>query len=390
MRVLRGSLMAAVLLTATPTLAQAEDYTVGLLLPYSGVYAALGEEIDSGFTLALEQRAGEIPEAEITIVREDTEVKPPIALSKTRKLVLQDEVDVLVGVVSSGVLGAMRDFVHQSGTPLIVANAGNDDATGKRGSPYITRLSFSNSQVSRPMGSWMAEQGIESVFTLAPDYAAGHQMINAFTEAFEDAGGKVVGQDFTPFQNTKDFGPYLTTARASGADAIFAFYAGGEAISFVKQYESFGLAEDVPLHGTGFLTSSLYVEAQGSAAEGVITSLHYAPAIATAENQAFVEAFSAAHGRLPSEYAVQGYDAGQALVEAIKSGATDRASLATALSEVQFTSPRGPVAIDPATNNIVQNIYIYKTVAGDAGMTQKILGVVEAVRDPAQSAQAVQ
>ena len=234
MRVLRGSLMAAVLLTATPTLAQAEDYTVGLLLPYSGVYAALGEEIDSGFTLALEQRAGEIPEAEITIVREDTEVKPPIALSKTRKLVLQDEVDVLVGVVSSGVLGAMRDFVHQSGTPLIVANAGNDDATGKRGSPYITRLSFSNSQVSRPMGPWMAEQGIESVFTLAPDYAAGHQMINAFTEAFEDAGGKVVGQDFTPFQNTKDFGPYLTTARASGADAIFAFYAGGEAISFVK------------------------------------------------------------------------------------------------------------------------------------------------------------
>ncbi len=381
-RLNRFLLAGAAMLLAAPSVGQAEDYKVGLLLPYSGVYAALGQEIDDGFMLALKERGGEIADAQIEVVREDTEVKPPVGLSKARKLILQDEIDVMVGIVSSGVLGAIRDFVHQSGTPLIVANAGNDDATGARCSAYITRQSFSNGQVNRPMGPWMFENGIKTVYTLAPDYAAGHQMIDNFKAAFEEAGGKVVGQEFTPFQTTKDFGPYLTKAKAAGPDAIFVFYAGGEAISFVKQYASFGLSEEVPLYGSGFLTSPLYVNAEGPAAEGVIAGLHYIPTLDTPENKAFVEAYTRDHGKAPSEYAVQGYDAGQALVEAIKSGATDKEALAAALSKVSFTSPRGPVEIDPATNNIVQNIYVFETVAGSDGLTQKLLGTVEAVRDP--------
>lgn len=375
------------LLLATPAVAQAKAYKVGLLLPYSGVYAALGKEIDEGFALALKARGGEIAGSTIDIVREDTEVKPPVGLAKSRKLVLQDQVDVMVGVVSSGVLGAIRDFVHQSGTPLIVANAGNDDATGARCSRFITRVSFSNGQVNRPMGPWMHQKGIKSVYTLAPDYAAGHQMIEHFSAAFTAAGGSIVGQDFTPFQTTKDFGPYLAKAKAAGADAIFVFYAGGEAIAFVKQYASFGLAESVPLYGSGFLTSPLYVNAEGPAANGVITSLHYVPTIDTPENAAFVKAFSDAYGRQPSEYAVQGYDAGQALIEAIKAGAADREALAAALAKASFTSPRGPLEIDPATNNVVQNIYVFETVPGAGGMTQKILDVVEAVRDPVAGCQ---
>ena len=376
------ALIGAAFSLAAATPAAAEDYTVGLLLPYSGVYAALGQEIDDGFALALEMHGAEIADHSIEVVREDTEVDPAVGLSKARKLVLEDEADVIVGIVSSAVLGAIRDFIHQSETPLIVANAGNDDATGARCSPYITRVSFSNSQVNRPMGQWMFDRGIETVYTLAPDYAAGHQMIDTFVASFTAAGGTIVGQEFTPFQTTQDFGPYLTTAQAEEPDAIFVFYAGGEAISFVKQYDSFGLSEDIPLFGSGFLTSPLYVNAEGPAAEGVIASLHYVPTIDTPENAAFVEAFSAAYERTPSEYAVQGYDAGRALVEAIKTGATDRAELAAALSQVSFVGPRGPLQIDPETNNVVQNIYIYETVAGDDGLTQKIIDVIDEVRDP--------
>jgi branched-chain amino acid transport system substrate-binding protein len=378
---LNGCAAGIALLAASAAGASAADLKIGLLLPYSGVYAALGQEIDDRFALALEQHGGEAEGTTFEVVREDTEVKPPVGLAKARKLVLEDEVDVITGIVSSGVLGAIRDFVHESETPLIVANAGNDDATGERCSPYITRVSFSNSQVNRPMGQWLYDQGVRKVYTLAPDYAAGQQMIATFADGFTAAGGEIVGGEFTPFQKTQDFGPYLTTAKAAAPDGVFVFYAGGEAISFVKQYDSFGLKAEIPLYGSGFLTSPLYVNAEGPAAEGVIASLHYLPVLDTPENQAFVEAFKAKTGRTASEYAVQGYDAGRLLIEAVKSGATDRATLAAALPKVKITSPRGPLEIDPATNNVVQNIYIYETVAGEDGLTQKVLDTIEAVRD---------
>ncbi len=349
---------------------------VGLLLPYSGTYAALGNEITDGFNFALEEagRAGDF-----TIVSEDTEVKPPVGLAKARKLVLEDEVDVIVGIVSSGVLGAIRDFVDGSEVPLIVANAGNDEATGEACSPYITRVSFSNAQVNRPMGPWMAEHGIKKVYTLAPDYAAGHQQIDAFANAFTAAGGEIVGSEYTPFGQTSDFGPYLTNAGSSGADAIYVFYAGGEAISFVKQYGSFG--KQLPLYGSGFLTSPLYVAAEGDAATGVMGSLHYIPTLDTPENKVFVEAFKAKFDRAPSEFAVQGYDSAKMLLAAIDGGATDRSSIAAALPKVSYTGPRGPLEIDPATNNVVQNIYVYETVMEGDALTQKLVDTIPGVRD---------
>ena len=382
----RGILTALGLAIGIGAPAAAEDVKVGLLLPFSGVYAALGEEIAAGFALGLETFGDETP-ARFEVIREDTEVKPPVALGKARKLILQDKADVLVGVVSSGVLGAVRDMVHGAGVPLIVANAGNDEATGVACSPFITRMSFSNGQVNRPMGTWMVEQGVRKVFTLAPDYAAGRQMIDAFAATFTAAGGEIVGQEFTPFQKTQDFGPYLAQAKASGADAVYVFYAGGEAIAFVKQYDSFGLKADLPLYGSGFLTSQLYVDAQGAAAEGVITALHYVPTIDNPANASFVEAFRAKTGRLPSEFAVQGYDSARALVEAAKAGATDRGSFAAALRQVSFEGPRGALSIDPATNNVVQPIYVYETVAGETGLTQRVLAQLPAEADPANGCQ---
>lgn len=352
------------------------DTKVGLILPYTGTYAALGNAITDGFNMAIEE-AGRTDE--FSIVIEDTEAKPPVGLAKARKLVLQDKVDVMVGVVSSGVLGAMRDFVHQAEIPLIVANAGNNLATGENCSPYIVRVSFSNGQINRPMGTWMAENGIKTVYTLAPDYSAGHQMIESFSAAFTDAGGKVVGSEFTPFGQTKDFGPYLTNAQASGADAIFVFYAGGGAINFVKQYGSFDI--QTPLYGSGFLTSPLYVAAEGDAAIGVRASLHYIPTLDTPENKAFVDAFMAKHGTMPSEYSVQGYDAALALMAAVDQGGSDSKSIASALPQVSYIGPRGALEIDPATNNIVQNIYVYDTVMGSDGLTQKLIDTIPSVRD---------
>ena len=373
---MKSTLAACLLATlAAPVLA---DTTVGLLLPASGNYAALGQDIEDGFRMALTQAGRD----DITVIEADTEAKPQTGLTATRKLIMQDQADVLVGIVSSAVLAAVRDTVDGAGVPLIVANAGNDEATGADCSPFITRVSFSNSQLNRPMGEWMAAQGIKSVYTLAPDYAAGQQMIGAFTTAFEAGGGKVLGGELTPFGKTEDFGPYLAKAKASGAQALYVFYGGADAISFVKQYDSFGLRDSMPLYAVGFLTAPLYLRAQGEAATGVIGALHYLPTLDTPENTAFVDAYKTAHGGdMPSEYVVAGYDAGRLLLGALETGATGRAAIAKALPKVAYTGPRGPLQIDPATNNIVQNVYIFETIKLDAGMSYRLLDTREQVRD---------
>ena len=363
-------------------MAQAEDFKVGLMLPFSGVYAGLGNHIENGFNLGIEEFGAGLEGHSISVEKADTEADPASSLAKAKKLVLQDKSDVLVGLVSSAVLGAMRDFVHQSGTPLIVANAGNDNATGEDCSPSIIRVSFSNSQINRPMGPWMAAQGIKKVYLMAPDYAAGHQMMEAFRAGFEANGGEIVGEAYPPLQGTQDYGPYLTAAKAANPDAIYVFFAGGAAITFVKQYKDFGIGEEIPLYGSGFLTSAAYVHVQGEAADGTTVALHYVPSIDTPENTAFQAAYQAKYeGKLASEFAVAGYDAARLLVEAIKASGGDKDAFKEQLAKISFDGPRGPLRIDPATNNVIQNVYIYKNEWKDGKVVQTILETVPDVQD---------
>ncbi len=359
----------------------AKEYKVGVLLPFSGVYAGLGSHIENGFKLGLEHYGADLGSDSVTMVRSDTEAKPAASLSKAKKMVLQDKVDVLMGVVSSAVLGGMRDFVHNAGTPLIVANAGNDHMTGEKCSPNIIRVSFSNSQINRPVGTWLAKQGVKSAYLMAPDYAAGHQMMEAFKSTFTAAGGKIVGEAYPPLKGTKDYGPYITAAKAAQPDAIYTFFAGGAAITFVKQYHDFGVKKDIPLYGAGFLTSAAYVHVQGEAADGTVAALHYVPAIDTPENKKFQDAYQAAHGKTGSEFAVAGYDAAHLIVQAIKQADGDEEAFKAALSKVEFNGPRGPLRIDPATNNVVQNIYLFKNEFKDGKVVQTILDTIPDVQD---------
>jgi len=361
--------------------AAAEDFKIGLLLPFSGVYAGLGEHIENGFKLGLEHYGSELGDNQITLFREDTEAKPDVGLSKARKLVLQDRVDAIVGIVSSAVLGAVRDFVHGAKVPVIVANAGNNEATGERCSPYIIRVSFSNAQMNRPMGKFLADQGIKKVYLMAPDYAAGHQMMDAFKETFIPAGGEIVGEAYTPLHGTKDYGPFLSTAKAADPDAIYVFYAGGAAIAFVKQYHDFGLKQDIPLYGAGFLTSPAYVNVQGEAADDVTVGLHYVPTIDTPENKRFQEAYQAAYGKEGSEFSVAGYDAARLVVEAVKASGGDKEKFDQELAKVSFNGPRGPLRLDPATNNVVQNIYIFENRFEDGKVNQVVLETIPDVQD---------
>ena len=363
--------------------ARAETYKVGILLPYSGVYAALGNEIEAGFRMALEDFAADLGEHKIEIVREDDEVKPPVGLAKAKKLVLQDKVDVMMGIVSSGVLAGVRDFVHESKVPFIIANAGNDEMTsGDRCSPYLVRVSFSNSQVNRPMGSWLFKQGKKKVWTFGPDYAAGRQQIGAFADGYKAAGGTLAGQSFTPFGKTEDFGPFLTEAKAANPDAIYAFYSGSEAIAFLKQYANFGLNKTIPLYGAGFLTSVQHINAVGDGADGVTSILHYVPSLDNPENKRFQTGIQKRINTVGSEFGVQGYDAGHMLIAAIKATGGKKDQLTAALPKAAFNGPRGPMKIDPLTNNPIQNFYIYETKKSDKGIVYNVKETIPGVQDP--------
>ena len=375
-----AALSGAIALAAPAALA--EDYKIGVLLPFSGVYAGLGAHIENGFKLGIEHFGDALGEHSISIVREDTEANPAKGLAKAKKLILQDKVDVLTGVVSSAVLGSVHSVVNGSKTPLLVSNAGNDLMTGEKCSPYITRISFSMSQIARPMGDYVARQGIKKVYLLASDYAAGHQQLKSFRASFEAAGGTIVGEAYPPLKGTQDYGPYLAAAKSSNPEAVYSFFAGGAAIAFVKQYHDFGLKKDIPLYGAGFLTSAAYVQVEGESADGVVSSLHYVPAIDTPENKRFQEAYKAAYeGKTGSEFAVAGYDAARAIIEAVKAAGSDKAKFKDLLRKVSFSGPRGPLKIDPATNNVIQNVYIFKNEYRDGKVVQTILDTYEDVQD---------
>ena len=168
---------------------------IGTLLPYSGVYTVLGEEITNAMSLAFEEVNNTVNGKNIEIIRGDTEVKPNIALQKSRKLISSDKVDILVGPVSSSVALALRDIIVQTKTPLIIPNAGANVLTDEKCSKFITRISFSNYQINAPMGTWLANQGIKTAFLLAPNYAAGKEMMTAFKDNFEAAGGTILGEE---------------------------------------------------------------------------------------------------------------------------------------------------------------------------------------------------
>ncbi|MEV0616535.1 ABC transporter substrate-binding protein [Nonomuraea sp. NPDC050404] len=332
---------------------------IGLLVPLSGVYAPLGEDMSNGFTLYLDQHGGKLGGRTAEVVRADEGEGPQTGVPAAQKLVTQDQATAVVGVVNSATALGLRDFFHESRKPLLVANAGADDITGARKSEYVWRTSFANGKVSAALGPAVAKEVKGGVYLIAADYAAGREMVAGFRRTFEAAGGKVAGEKYTPFGKTQDFQPFLSAIRGSGAEAVYSFYAGAEAVSFVKQYQQFGLAGGTPLYGTGFLTEGGVLDAQGEAAVGVKTSLHYSTELDNPRNKEFVAAYRKAYDEAPTVYAVQAYDSASVLDKALAAApGGGGAELVKALGGVgTVDSPRGQWSFD-ADRDALQKYYL--------------------------------
>jgi branched-chain amino acid transport system substrate-binding protein len=375
----------ALMVAAGPALAD-EPIRIGLDLPFSaGPYVPIANEIANAFAMELANEGNQVAGRKIEILRGDNTHKPDVAQAVAKKLVFEDKADILVGPVGSGALKALFDFANQSKTPLIIPNAGDNEVTGEHCSPWVLRTSFSNDQIVRDMGPWMLKHGYKTVSLIAFDYAAGHQLMEGFRKPFVAAGGKIVGEQYPPFGPISDFGPYLTKIKAQKPDAVFTFFAGPPATAFVKQFTDFGLKQSIKLSGPGWLISPLNLPSEGEAAVGVIGILNYVPTIDNPANKAFQKEFQAKYHRVASEFAAQGYDTAKLIYAALKAtgGKTaDKAALVKALHSVSVDGTRGKLRIDPKTNNIIQDLYIYEARKEGGKVDFHVIERLPAVQDP--------
>jgi branched-chain amino acid transport system substrate-binding protein len=372
-----AALAAAATVPTGWAIAQAKPLKVGLMLPYSGTFAKLGENITFAIEVLIAEKGGKLGGREIQFIKLDDESKPENAPQNADRLVKRDQVDVLIGTVHSGVQMGIHKVVSESGTLTIVPNAGNGAVTRELCAKNVFRSSFTNWQPAYGMGVAAAKAGYKKSVWVTWDYAAGAESGGGFKEGFEKGGGQVLPTLSLPFPQT-NFQPLLAQLPGLGVDVVGSFFAGGGAVQFVKEYAAAGIK--IPLVGSGFLTEGV-LAAQGAAAEGIETALHYGDGLDNPKNIGFRRAFKDKAGRDADVYAVQGYDAAQLLaigLDAVKGNIEDEANLYKALRGAKIDSPRGPISMSPA-QNVTQNIYLRKAQGGE----NKVTGIaVEALADP--------
>jgi branched-chain amino acid transport system substrate-binding protein len=372
-----GAIAATAALPTGWAIAQAKPLKVGLMLPYSGTFAKLGENITFAIEMLIAEKGGKLGGRDIQIIKLDDESKPENAPQNADRLVKRDQVDVLIGTVHSGVQMGIHKVVRESGTLCIVPNAGANVVTREQCAKNVFRTSFTNWQPAHGMGLALGKRGVKKAAWVTWDYAAGAESGQGFKEGLEKHGGTVVEFLKLPFPQT-NFQPLLAQIPGLGVEVVGSFFAGGGAVQFVKEYKAAGIK--VPLCGSGFLTEGV-LGAQGEAAEGIETALHYGDGLDNPRNAAFTKAFKDKFNRDADVYAVQGYDAAQLLavgLEAVKGKIEDEAGLYKAMRGAKIQSPRGAISFS-SSQEVVHNIYLRRAEKG----LNKVIGVAaEQLADP--------
>ena len=355
--------IAVALLLAAAAVAQAQDpVKIGVVAPFSGVAADYGKQIEAGMKTWLKMHGDTVAGRKIQLlVRDTTGPNPEIAKRLGQELVTRDNVDFLAGFGFTPEALAVAPVATESKTPMVVMNAASSVVTTR--SPYIARFSMSLPQVSAPMATWAAKNGIKSVYTLVTDYAPGIDSEAAFRTAFTAAGGRVIDSVRVPLANP-DFAPFVQRIKDAKPEAVFMFVpAGAPGIAFMKAFVDRELDKaGIKVIATGDLTDDNVIGAMGDSVLGVITSHHYSANHDSPENKAFLKGFRDAGGPArPNFMGVAGYDGMAAIAEVIKKagpGKIDGDKAMAVLKGMKLTSPRGPIMIDPETRDIVQTVYI--------------------------------
>jgi branched-chain amino acid transport system substrate-binding protein len=363
--------LAGLLLSASSVaLAQVK---IGLSAALSGGQAVVGQEQVDGFMLAIEQLGGKLGGQQVTVIKEDDQLKPEIGSQITRKFLDKDKVDAIVGLGFSNVLMASLKPLVESGTVAIATNAGPSTIAGANCAPNVFSTAWQNDGAAEGMGKFIQDKGHKRVYLMAPNYQAGKDMLAGFKRFYK---GQVVDEVYTQVGQT-DYSAEISQLQASGADAVFTFYPGGMGVNFIRQLSQAGVLTKIPNYSV-FTVDGTTIPALREAAVGTVSGAMWDAALDNPENKKFVAAFETKYKRPPSEYAATAYDAAQVLDMAIRKlgGKTsDKKAFAAAVKTAgqEFKSVRGPFQFN--NNNMpIQNYYAFQ-VAKEGGKTvTKLLG----------------
>jgi branched-chain amino acid transport system substrate-binding protein len=360
---MRKLLLAAAAATLA-TGAAADGVKVGMITTLSGGGAGLGIDVRDGFQLALTM-AGD---TNVDLVIADDQQQPDVAVQLADRMIQSDQVDVLTGIIWSNLAMAVVPAAVAQGKIYLSPNAGPSALAGAQCNENYFNVAWQNDNLHEAAGAHANEAGYQNMFILAPNYPAGTDALTGFKRFYE---GDVTQELYTTVGQT-DYASEIAQIRASGADAVFFFLPGGMGISFMKQYADSGV--DIPVIGPAFSFSQDILGAVGDAALGVINTSQWSKDLDNAANQAFVENFVEAYGRLPSLYASQGFDTANLLLSAMeKADISDQAAFRGALKEADFDSTRGDFRFGN-NNHPIQDIYVREVVMEDGVLTNRIIG----------------
>ncbi|MEO9190823.1 MAG: ABC transporter substrate-binding protein [Acetobacteraceae bacterium] len=379
---------AAGTLPARAVLAQSgKPLRIGLLNSFSGIFAVLGEDNLNGMSLSFAQDDWQAGGRHVEIIKEDDQINPQIGLQKLKKLVESDKVDMVVGIQASNVAMAVLDYVRANKVFFICSGAGTSGLT-RNPMPNLFRTSFSSPQASAVIAKWVLDNVGPETMCMSADYAGGRDTISEFKRFYVKQGGRVSKEIYAPL-GTSDFSVYLADLQAANGKSLYAFYAGSDAVRFVKQYAEYGLKDKIRLSCLGFMVESDVLPAQGDAALGIVSSLHYADTLDNPANKAFVAAYRTKYKKFPSVYSEYGYVTGEVIKQAMKTLGGDTSQLGKleeAVASVKLDAPRGPFAFNPVSHNPIENEYVRVVAEVDGRLANKVISTTPNVSDTALDA----
>ena len=372
-----ASLAATFALVIVPAAAQ-EPVKIGFVATFSGPAAAIGTDMRDAFELALDNLGRKIGDRPINVIYEDDQQKPEIGKLKTDKLLESDRVSFLTGYIWSNVLLASLKAAIDAQTFLISANAGPSQIAGELCSPWFFSVSWQGDQVPQAIGEFLTQKKIKSVYSIAPNYAAGKDVVAGLKDTYK---GSLLGEDYTKWPDQLDFSAELSRARASAPDAIFAFYPGSAGVQFLTQYSQAGLKEKIPLY-TAFVIDALSLPRLKDLATGIVGAQHWVNDLPNDANKTFVDAFRKKYNRYPSFYAAQAYDAAYLInsaVLAVKGDLAKKEEMRAEMRKANYPSVRGPYKY--GNNHFpIQNFYLQE-MARDADGNDTLKTVAVALKD---------
>lgn len=383
-RILSTSVLALSALFAGVSGAQEPPLKIGVIGPFSGPsYESGGAALDLGIKAFFKVHGETVAGRSVEIIRRDVpEPMPDLAKRVATELVVKDKVDFLAGIIFTPNALAVGQVSGATKTPLIIMNAATSGIMARI--PNAVRLSFSLSQVTAPLGNWAAKNGSQRAMTIVADYAPGIDAETTFVRTFTEGGGQILQSLRVPLANV-EFSSYVRRVRDAKADAVYLFLPNGDAAkSFLKAFTDGGLAQaGVKVFADGGVTAPNNLPIMGENAIGLISSHHYTETHESTENQKFVKTFTEiSNGQLPTYISVGAYDGMAAIYKAVQdqAGKPTLEGTMQSLKNLKLEGPRGPVAIDPSTRDVVQNVYIRRVERRDGKLVNVEVATVPTVK----------